>query len=311
MNTEPPPLAPGNAVTAVLDRLAWCEAEGIWPNGRRYLWTDGFGVVLFTALADVTGDDSFLDRAEALVADVDRVLGRPVGYRIGEAADRYGQYFHYLTIWAFALGVLGRRRAGYRKRGVDLLRAVHPRFVVPGTGIWWKMLEDLSGPEPGIGFGALDPFQALAVYRFLDEETGELAQQTVELRTLVESSWRSLGIQQDLGLGMMLWSAARCGGEDWAIEHRSRSLHVLESMWVATTDHSGYFSRQPGHSEVRFAFTNYGVAIGLQAVGEWPGRIGALQRYFDTYRSGDEYDREAITHVMGCVARIPGALVAA
>lgn len=293
----------------MLDRLAWCEAEEIWPNGRRYLWTDGFGVVLFAALAQETGDDVHLDRAEALVAEVDRVLGRPVGYRIGEAADRYGQYFHYLTIWAFALGVLGRRRPGYRDRAVELLRAVHPRFVVPGRGVWWKMLEDLSGPEPGIGFGALDPFQALAVYRFLDEGTGELGYETAELSALVESSWRSLQIRQDLGLGMMLWSAARCAEADWAIEHRRRSLAVLDSMWVATTDQSGYFSRQPGQSDVRFAFTNYGVAIGLQAVGEWAGRVGALQRYFDTYRSGDGYDREPITHVMGCVSRLPGAFV--
>lgn len=296
-------------MAAVLDRLAWCEGEGVWPNGRRYLWTDGFGVVLLTALADATGDDTHLDRAEALVADVDRVLGRPVGYRIGEAADRYGQYFHYLTIWAFALGVLGRRRVGYRGRAIDLVRAVHPQFLIPGTGIWWKMLEDLSGPEPGFGLGALDPFQALAVYRFLDDGTGELAHQTVELRTLVESSWRSLHIEQDLGLGMMLWSAARCGEEDWAIEHRRRSLAVLDSMWVATAGHSGYFARQPGHPEARFAFTNYGVTVGLQAIGEWGDRVQAVQRYFDGYRSGDEYDREAVTHVMGCVARVPGPFI--
>ena len=40
---------------------------------------------------------------------------------------------------------------------------MHPRFVLPGRGIWWKMLEDLTGPYPGYGLGALDPFQAMAV----------------------------------------------------------------------------------------------------------------------------------------------------
>ncbi len=30
----------------VLERLAWMRGERIWPNGKRYLWTDAFGVVL-------------------------------------------------------------------------------------------------------------------------------------------------------------------------------------------------------------------------------------------------------------------------
>jgi len=34
----------------VLDKLAWMRAEGIWPNGQRYPWTDAFGVVLLISL---------------------------------------------------------------------------------------------------------------------------------------------------------------------------------------------------------------------------------------------------------------------
>lgn len=312
MTTDPPPLATGDAVESVLDRLRWADAEGIWPTGRRYLWTDGFGVVALCTVAERTGDDRHLDRAEAVVADVDRVLGRPLGYRIGEAPDRYGQYYHYLTIWAFALGVLGHQRPGHRARAVELVRRVHPRFVVPGRGIHWKMFEDLSGPEPGFGLGALDPFQALAVYRLLDGGTGELGSELAEVESLVESSWRHLVIRQDLGLGMMLWSAARCADDDWASEHTRRSLEVLDAMWVESApEGGGYVCREPGHPDVRFAFTNYGVAIGLQAAGAWPGRVDAILRCFDAYRSHDEYDRDAITHVMGCVARLPGPFLAA
>ena len=47
--------------------------------------------------------ERYLDRAEWLVAEVNRVLGRPRGIRIGEEADRDGQYFHYLAMWLFAL----------------------------------------------------------------------------------------------------------------------------------------------------------------------------------------------------------------
>jgi hypothetical protein len=61
---------------------------------------------------------------------------------------------------------------------------------------------------------------------------------------------------------------------------------------------------------VRFAFTNHGVSIGLQALGEMPERVEKLRGYFRTYRSGDEYDREAITHVMACCADFPGEFIA-
>ena len=35
-----------NDLRYVVDKLSWMRAEGIWPNGRRYLWTGAFGVVL-------------------------------------------------------------------------------------------------------------------------------------------------------------------------------------------------------------------------------------------------------------------------
>jgi hypothetical protein len=38
--------------------------------------------------------------------------------------------------------------------------------------------------------------------------------------------------------------------------------------------------------------------------------VAALQRFFRGYRSRDEYDRNAITHVMACSALLPGALLA-
>ena len=63
----------------VLDKLNWMRAERIWPNGLRYTWTDAFGVVLLVSLYTELGDQRFLDEAEWLVSEVDRVLGRPRG----------------------------------------------------------------------------------------------------------------------------------------------------------------------------------------------------------------------------------------
>lgn len=287
----------------VLDKLGWMRAERIWPNGLRYLWTDAFGLVLLVSLYQELEDERYLDEAEWLVAEVNRVLTRPRGIRIGEEPDRDGQYFHYLAMWLYALAVLGRYRPSYREQGVALVRQIHDAFVLPGRGVIWKMQEDLSGPYPGYGLGALDAFDGYVSYRLLDE--GELAREIAEMRTLIERTADTLVITQDLGLGMMLWLAHFFPEEAWAKLQATRSLGVLDEMWQA----QGYFAREPYLPRTRFAFTNYGVSVGLQAVGAMPDRVTALNDYFETYRSGDEYDRAAITHVMAASSHFPGLLL--
>ncbi|MGH6830226.1 MAG: hypothetical protein ACREDG_03630, partial [Methylocella sp.] len=90
----------------VLAKLAFMRSERIWPNGLRYLWTDSFGLVLFVSLYEELKEQRFLDEAVRLAAEVERVLGRKRGIRIGEEPDRDGQYFHYLAMWLYALSVL-------------------------------------------------------------------------------------------------------------------------------------------------------------------------------------------------------------
>ncbi len=287
----------------VLGKLDWMRSESIWPNGRRYLWTDAFGVVLLASLYAETGQRHFYDQAETLIAEVDRVLGRPRGIRIGEAPDRDGQYFHYLAMWLYALAVMARYDPAYRRKGIDLVRQIHDAFVMPGRGVVWKMQEDLSAPYPGFGFGALDAFDGYVSYRALAEDA--LSREITDMRALIDASAPDLTITQDLGIGMMLWMSHFFPEEDWAVLQRARGLHVLDRMW----QDDGYFCREPGYPRVKFAFTNYGVSVGLQAVQAMPERVRALNRFFDGYRSGDEYDREAITHVMACSSRFPGFLL--
>jgi len=287
----------------VLDKLNWMRAERIWPNGLRYTWTDAFGVILLVSLYAELGKPHFLDEAEWVVSEVERVLGRPRGIRIGQAAGRDGQYFHYLAMWLYALSVLARHVPAYRRKGIDLVRQIHSAFVVPGRGVIWKMKEDLSGPYPGYGFGALDAFDGYVSYRCLDEQA--LAHEIGEMRLLIDATAESLAITQDLGLGMMLWLAHFFPAEDWAVVQRSRSLAMLDRMWCE----GGFFSREPSLPQVKFAFTNYGVSIGLQAVEATLERVPKLNAFFDRYRSHDEYDREAITHVMACSSHFPGYLL--
>jgi hypothetical protein len=292
-----------NDTRYVVDKLDWMRAERIWPNGLRYLWTDAFGVVLLVSLYAEVGERRYLDLGEWVVAEVDRVLGRSRGIRIGEAPDRDGQYFHYLAMWLYALSVLGRHLPDYRTKGVELVRQIHDAFVVPSHGVHWKMNEDLSAPYPGYGFGALDAFDGYVSYRLLDERA--LSREIGDMRVLIDRSTHELHITQDLGLGMMLWMTQFFPDEDWARVQRVRCLDTLERMWM----HEGYFCREPRLHHVKFAFTNYGVSVGLQAVNAMPERIGRLNAFFETYRSGDAYDREAITHVMSCSSHLPGYLV--
>ena len=289
----------------VLAKLEWLRQERIWPNGLRYLWTDAFGVVLYLSLHQETGQGHWIEDAEQLVAAVERVLGRARGLRIGEASDRDGQYFHYLAMWLFALARLGDVRPEYRAKGIRLAKDIHPAFVIPGRGVIWKMAEDLSAPYPGYGLGAMDAFDGYVSYRLLDEKA--LAPEIADMRALIDRQYPRLDIDQDLGLGMMLWLASFFPQEDWAKVQTRRAIAALDRLWI---DPPGYFGRASDARHIRIAFANYGVALGLQAVGRWPERVDRLNDYFERYRSGDEYDREAITHVMACTAHLPGRFLA-
>jgi hypothetical protein len=63
-------------IEKALVKLDWTRRQHIWPNGRRYLWTDAFGVVLLISLHRELAQQNFLDDAEWVVEEVERVLGR-------------------------------------------------------------------------------------------------------------------------------------------------------------------------------------------------------------------------------------------
>jgi hypothetical protein len=225
--------------------------------------------------------------------------------RIGEAPDRDGQYFHYLAMWLFALGQLGEIKPAYRDRAIALARDIHAAFVIPGVGMIWKMKEDLSGPYPGYGLGAMDAFDGYVSYRLLDSEAR--VPEIAEMRAIMDAQAPSLHIDQDLGLGMMLWLAHWFPQEPWATLQRERATVALDALWIGPP---GYFARSSRERRTRIAFTNYGVSLGLQSAGLWPERVERLNAYFETFRSRDDYDTDAITHVMACTSHLPGAFLA-
>src|SRR5437773_10485165 len=102
------------------------------------------------------------------------------------------------------------------------------------------MEEDLSGPYPGYGLGSMDAYDGYVSYRALDEEA--LAPEIADMRALIERDWRTLTIEQDLGLGMMLWLAHFFPHEPWAKTQMERALRTPDGMWL---DPSGSSCRAP------------------------------------------------------------------
>ncbi len=211
-------------------KLQWMEERQIWPNGLRYLWTDAFGLVLYLSLFQQTGDPAYRSRAVQLVSDVYRVLGRHRGLRIGEAADRDGQYFHYLAMWIYALTCFGKIDSSYRDEAIRLVKDIHAAFVIPGLGVIWKMQEDLSAPYPGYGLGSMDAYDGYVAYKLLAPDL--LAGEIEQMSQLIDASYPSLSIDQDLGLGMMLWLCHFFPTERWAVQQKARSLAQLDELWI-------------------------------------------------------------------------------
>jgi len=267
---------------------------------------------LFLSLYEQTKENRYIEEAEHLVSEVKRVLGRSKGYRIGEEPDRDGQYFHYLTKWIFALHQLSihhpdlSRRQFHHQEAIKIIKEIHPHFLIRDVGILWKMKEDLSGPFPGYGLGGLDHYDAYVVYRLVDGGSGILAREISDVFSLVQNSFRNFSCSQDLGLGEALWMTSWFPEEEWAQVVRERSIKTLEKMWREVDQTKGYFIRDLKYERTsKLAFGSYGVCIGLQSIFLWPDRVAKCLNYFEEYRSGDKYDREAITWTMACCARLP------
>ena len=65
-------------IEKALVKLDWTRRQHIWPNGRRYLWTDAFGVVLLISLHRELAQQNFLDDAEVPNSFETEVVSRQV-----------------------------------------------------------------------------------------------------------------------------------------------------------------------------------------------------------------------------------------
>jgi len=285
-------------------------------NKSRYLWTDAFGVCNFISLARETGLAHYLDQADALIGNVHTILGRdrignrlpnatdeePLkgGLRIGKVHDEDhpdgdGQYFHYLTKWAFALNCMSvaRNDEKYNLLAVQLIKAIHPRFVslrsTARPRISWKMSVDLSRPMVP-SEGNLDPMDGFVTYRLVQQVRGDesvLREEIEEMKRIVDAKWQRYASDDPLDLGEALWIAHWYPTEAWAAHIARRSMQAIDYLFTAS------LFKLP-HSR-RLAFREFGTALGLRVhplaqTSEWQQRVeGLLLEWSDElYRRDDD-----------------------
>lgn len=321
-------------------------AEG---HKGRYLWTDGFAVINFLTLYTETKGDRYLTLAKRLVATVHDVLGRtrdgtsrlpgatdeePLkgGLRIGKhdeaGSDGDGQYFHYLTVWMFALNRMTviTSEQWYNNQAISMARAVLPRFMVNASSshprMFWKMSMDLSHPLV-LSQGNLDPIDGYVTYKQLQktaaqygDESNILEQEIAALKKMVDAKYESDSSTDTLDLGMTLWTAHWLKDEEeWAAVLTRRAVHCLIRIVEA-----GYFQRSIAR---RLAFREFGTALGVQCVdvSDQPSLVGLAESICSTWEASGMLDSESshgysasmkelmpITQVMYASALIPGVM---
>lgn len=126
-----------------------------------------------------------------------------------------------------------------------------------------------------------------------------------KMKALIDRDYRTLDIEQDLGLGMMLWFAHFYPEAAWAKLQSRRAQKRLTACGSTRRDTS---AERPARSRPSSP-SPITESVGLQAAGCWPERVHKLNTFFETWRSGDEYDTEAITWVMACVSHLPGVFL--
>ena len=183
------------------------DEAGLCSDGvqRRYLWTDAFGVLAYTSIADQYEKNDRSQEAERyrkasdkLIETVHKCLGSPrsnekadqmrtdafsptghVGLRIGKVQSKKvtdygmtydGMYFHYVDKWLLALA-----RAGHVDDGIRIAKSCFPAFFDPGDGsgfdggIRWKLSVDSTPPSSLRSAGASDDtLVALIVFSILE-----------------------------------------------------------------------------------------------------------------------------------------------
>ncbi|PGH17365.1 hypothetical protein AJ79_01249 [Helicocarpus griseus UAMH5409] len=341
--------------SSVPDPAKWTPPPKSGGHRGRYLWTDAFGVLNFLTLhkeLSLTADNkaaanNYLIFAQRLIATVHDVLGRtrdglsrlpgatdeePLGggLRIGKeeesGPDGDGQYFHYGTMWMFALNRMSMATddPSYNRQAVSLAKAIHPHFFLNRTSdrphMVWKVAMDLSRPLVA-SEGNLDPIDGYVVFRLLQASASKygdgivLEEEIGDYKRVMARKGEYFVTRDPLDLGMTLWTSHWFAGrEKWASDLSSRCVAQLRGLF----DDDHFLGTD---LQFRLAFREFGTCLGIGCLtdGKASDRtaqlkarseeiIGQWQKYISSSLTPE--DLRPITRVMYSTALIPGAFKA-
>jgi len=186
--------------------------------------------------------------------------------------DRDGQYFHYLTRWMHALNQVASAtgEARYHDWAVELAAVAHRRFRSRDGRLHWKMSIDLSRPQVAAS-GQHDVLDGLVTALTLarsdhHHHAATLAPVIDELATRCEgTSWASA---DPLGIGGLLFDAARLSQLPPRTLRPTIPALIRQLLGDARQGLDGWLATGPLNqpAEVRLAFREFGLSIGLQAL---------------------------------------------
>ncbi|PGH30172.1 hypothetical protein GX50_07072 [[Emmonsia] crescens] len=338
--------------SAVPDATKWIPPPKSGGHRGRYLWTDAFGVLNFLTLykelslrADnKAAANNSLIFAQRLITTVHDVLGytrdgrsrlpratdeEPLegGLRIGKeeetGPDGDGQYFHYLTMWMFALNRMSIATGdpSYNRQAVSLAKAIHPHFFLNRASekphMVWKVAMDLSRPLVA-SEGNLDPIDGYVVFRLLQASASKygdgevLTEEIGDYKKVMARKGEYFVTRDPLDLGMTLWTAHWFADrEKWARDLSNRCVSQLHRLF----DENHFLET---NLQFRLAFREFGTCLGIGCLtgGEASNNAVGLnyrseeiitqwQKYISSYLTPE--DLKPITRVMYSTALIPGA----
>jgi hypothetical protein len=213
--------------------------------------------------------------------------------------DRDGQYYHYLTKWMHALNRVSRVTSEtlYHRWAVELAKTAHAGFTYrPSAGggkrMVWKMSIDLTRPlvpsmgqhDPLDGYITYSELQATAQHEHRRPPGLDLAPEIADMAEMCKG--RDWTTDDTLGIGGLLSDAYRVG--QLTAENRFEQGRLLEDLLASSRTGLESFAKSRPFAfpaDRRLAFREFGLSIGLKAVGRLkgllegqPGLFGNAQR---------------------------------
>jgi hypothetical protein len=293
------------------DAFAVCNFLGLYKETGEVKFKD-LALQLVDQVHSVLGrhrrDDSRTGRLSGLDEQEGRLHPTRGGLRIGKKLkerrpseplderaewDRDGQYYHYLTKWMHALNCVTvvTGEFAYNRWALELAKTAHASFVCTPSSrgqkrMHWKMSIDLSYPLVA-SMGLHDPLDGLITYTQLqatateDREASkpDLSAEIADVADMCRG--KNWATDDPLGIGGLLSDAFRVA--QLMTRGAFAGTDLLAVLLEASLVGLGAFAREDGlrlPADLRLAFRELGLSIGLKAGERLPGLVEGNQQAF-------------------------------